>query len=57
MNSKKTISSISEEINKLDFNQTVSFKINVHDSTVTKIEKPPKPINDEIHKEKTVKNV
>ncbi len=56
MNSKP-ISSISDEINKLDFNQTVSFKINVHDRTVTKIEKPPKPINDEIQEEKPNENV
>ena len=48
MNTKEQISSISEAINNLDFGETVSFRINVNDKTITKIENLPKPETDEV---------
>jgi hypothetical protein len=48
MNTKEQISSISEAINNLDFGETVSFRINVNDKTITKIENLPKPETDKV---------
>ena len=48
MNTKEQISSISEAINNLDFGETVSFRINVNDKTITKIENLLKPETDKV---------
>ena len=48
MNTKEQISSISKAINNLDFDETVSFRINVNDKTITKIENLPRPETDKV---------